>query len=402
LKSVIISFFFVVFTLVISSCSERTSDDQIKDHAEQLAQTLIIVDTHIDVPYRLKTNWEDVSIRTKKGDFDYPRARAGGLDVPFMSIYVPAETETKGTARQVADSLIDIVETLEKTAPNKFSIVKSVQDIKEKFGSGRVLLAMGMENGAALEGDLNNLMYFYNRGIRYITLTHSRSNLICDSSYDPDHRWNGLSPFGREVVVEMNRLGIMIDISHVTDSTFYQVIAISRAPLIASHSSCRAFTPDWERNMSDDMIIKLAEKGGVIQINFGSSFINDAYRRNFTPLWEDLEKTKMREEEQIEYIKQFTSAHPMDRADITEVVAHIVHVVNLVGIDHVGIGSDFDGVGDSLPYGLNDVSAYPNLIYHLLKKGYTEEDVEKVCSGNILRVWSQVEKTAEQLHTTTG
>jgi membrane dipeptidase len=192
----------------------------------------------------------------------------------------------------------------------------------------------------------------------------------------------------------------MIDISHVTDSTFYQVIEISKAPLIASHSSCRAFTPGWERNMSDNMIKKLAEKGGVIQINFGSSFISDAYRKNFSPLWEYLEKTKMSEEEQMTYIKRFTAEHPMDRADITEVVAHIDHVVNLVGVNHVGIGSDFDGVGDSLPYGLKDVSAYPNLIYQLLKKGYTVEDVEKICSGNILRVWSQVEKIAEKLQTT--
>ena len=400
MKSIIISLFLAAFITLTIGCSERTSDDQIKDHAEQLAQTLIIVDTHIDVPYRLIKNWEDVSVRTKKGDFDYPRARAGGLDVPFMSIYVPAETESIGTARQVADSLIDLVETLEKMAPNKFSIIKSVQDIKEEFGNGRVLLAMGMENGAPLEGDLSNLTYFYNRGIRYITLTHSKSNHICDSSYDPNHQWNGLSPFGREVVVEMNRLGMMIDISHVSDSTFYQVIELSKSPLIASHSSCRAFTPGWERNMSDDMIIKLAEKGGVIQINFGSSFINDAYRKNFTPLWDHLEKTKMSEEEQITYVKQFTADHPMDRADITEVVAHIDHVVHLVGINYVGIGSDFDGVGDSLPYGLKDVSAYPNLIYRLLKKGYTKEDVEKVCSGNILRVWSQVEKIAEKLQST--
>ncbi len=402
MKSILIPFILLFIISTIVGCTQKVSDDQLKDHAEQLAQTLIIVDTHIDVPYRLKMNWEDVSVSTQKGNFDYPRARQGGLDVPFMSIYVPAKTETEGTAKQVADSLIEIVENLVKNAPNKFSLVKSVQEIKEQFGSGRVLMAMGMENGAPIEGDLTNLNYFYNRGIRYITLTHSKSNHICDSSYDPNHQWNGLSPFGREVITEMNRMGIMVDISHVTDSTFYQVIEISKAPVIASHSSCRVFTPGWERNMSDDMIKRLAENGGVIQINFGSSFVNDAYRKNFDPLWKYFETTKMSNKEQMEYAKKYQSEHPIDYADITDVVAHLDHVVNLVGIDHVGIGSDFDGLGDSLPHGLKDVSAYPNLIYELLKKGYSEEDIEKVCSGNIFRVWSQVEKIAKILQAESG
>jgi len=262
-------------------------------------------------------------------------------------------------------------------------------------------LPMGMENGSPVEGDLENLTHFFNRGIRYITLTHARDNHISDSSYDTTRTWNGLSPFGEEVVAEMNRMGIMVDISHVTDSAFYDVMEITKAPAIASHSSCRAFTPGFERNMSDDMIKRLGENGGIIQINYGSEFLdsvsNKIGAKNRAHIAQWLKENNLREqdEEAREYIKHYSRQHPV-YTDVSVVVDHIDHVKKLAGIDHVAFGSDFDGVGDSLPEGLKDVSFYPNLIYHMLKRGYTEEEIEKVCYKNQFRVWQEVDRVAEE------
>ncbi|MCK4338656.1 MAG: dipeptidase [Candidatus Cloacimonetes bacterium] len=368
------------------------------EKAQTLSQKFIIVDTHIDIPARLSLEMEDISKGTAKGEFDYPRAKKGGLNAAFMAIYTPAEYEEKGGAKAYADSLIDMVEKFTMDWPDQFAIAKSITDIKAQFPKGLISLPMGMENGTPIERKLENLIHFYNRGIRYITLTHSKSNHICDSSFDKERKWKGLSPFGEEVVVEMNRLGIMIDITHVSDNAFYQVIKLTRAPVIASHSSCRHFTPGWERNMDDDMIQLLAKKGGTIQITFGSSFLDDEYRKRaekarveFSRYFKEHNMDRFSEEGEV-FIKQYRKEHNWTYADITDVVAHIDHVVQLVGIDHVGLGSDFEGVGDSLPNGLKDVSYYPNLIYELLKKGYSEENIEKICSGNFFRVWSEVEK----------
>ncbi len=228
-------------------------------------------------------------------------------------------------------------------------------------------------------------------------------NHIADSSYDSNHRWKGLSPFGRKVVAEMNRRGIMVDISHVSDEAFRQVIDLTSAPVIASHSSCRHFTPGWERNMSDDMIRKLAKNGGVIQISFGSSFISDDYRLRHAQRKETIDEY-LRElgltrnhPGAPEKIRQFEQENPLQRATVSQVADHIDHVKNLVGVDHVGFGSDFDGVGDTTPTGLRDVSGYPNLLAELLNRGYTEEEIERICSGNLLRVWSEVERIAAEL-----
>ncbi|HCW08145.1 MAG TPA: peptidase M19, partial [Cytophagales bacterium] len=262
-------------------------------------------------------------------------------------------------------------------------------------------LPMGMENGAPIGLDLNNVKYFYDRGIRYITLTHGKDNQFCDSSYDSAHTWHGLSPLGVKLVREMNRVGIMVDISHVDDSTFYQVMKISKAPCIASHSSCRAFTPGFQRNMSDDMIRKLAKNGGVIQINFGTAFLDSVARRGNASNDKNLKlllksKNLKQDDSQAKpVVEQFKKDHPYVHADITRVVDHIDHVVKIAGIDHVGIGSDFDGVGDSLPSELKSVADYPNLIFHLLKRGYKESDIQKICYLNVWRVWGQVEKIAE-------
>ena len=388
--------FFIAMAIIMVGCS---NDASLKKRAYELAHTYIITDGHIDVPWRLNDGYEDLSVRTEGGDFDYIRAKEGGLDVPFMSIYVPSSYQETGGAKEKADSLIDLVHRIANDHPDKFEVAYSPNDGDRIFSQGKIALPMGMENGAPIEDNLNNVAYFHKRGIRYITLTHARDNLICDSSYDTTNTWGGLSPFGRRVVAEMNRVGIMVDISHVTDAVINQVLDMAKAPVIASHSSCRKFTPGWQRNMGDPEIKRLKENGGVIQINYGSSFVTqasqDKRQANTDKIAAYAKKNGLeQEDEELKvYAKKVSKDNPI-YADITEVIDHIDHVVKLAGIDHVGIGSDYDGVGDSLPYGLKDVSSYPNLIYHLLKRGYSDEDIAKICYKNVWRVWREVERVA--------
>jgi membrane dipeptidase len=379
--------------------------EQRTEQADALAHRVLLVDTHVDVPYRLVEAEEpvDLSQRGTEGNFDAPRAREGGPNAPFMSIYIPAKFQDDGGAKAKAYELIDLVEGFVEKWPDDFAPAASPAEVRSVVVAGKIALPMGMENGAAVEDDLANLSHFYDRGIRYITLTHSENNQICDSSYADGKTWNGLSPFGREVVAEMNRLGIMVDISHVSDDTFWQVIELSKAPLIASHSSCRHFTPGWQRNMSDEMIKALAEKGGVIQINFGSGFLTEA-ARNSSDAASEL-RTQYLEANGYEsggpesdaWMEAYRQEHPFPYATLADVVAQIDHAVELAGIDHVGFGSDFDGVGDSLPEGLKDVSDYPDLIAALLDAGYSEQDVEKIAGGNLMRVWGEVERVAAEL-----
>ena len=368
--------------------------------ARSLARELLIVDTHVDAPYRVLEGREDLSRRTAKGQFDYERAREGGLDLPFMAIYTSSSLEGTGKAKPKAERLISVVETLATAYPDKFVLVRSVADVERERAGGRVMLAMGMENGSPIEGSLENLRAFYRRGIRYLGLAHAKNNHLSDASYDKKRRWNGLSPFGKKVVKEMNRLGMMVDLSHLTDDAVDQVLAISTAPVIASHSSCRRFTPGFERNLDDGRIKAVAAKGGVVQINFGSEFLTDsAYSY-------DARKKRVVEEHSRrmgwekgsartkEYAKQYAREHPFPYATVSDVVDHIDHVIAIAGEDHVGLGSDFDGVGDSLPIGLKDVSMYPAIIEEMLQRGYGRERIAKVCGENLMRVWAAVEAVA--------
>lgn len=369
------------------------------ERAVKIAQENMLIDTHIDVPYRLTEHWEDVTKATESGDFDYPRAVEGGLNVPFMSIYIPAQLEqTPGASKQLAHRLIDSMEALAWRAPDKFAMAYDVADVEKQFEQGLISIALGMENGSPMEGDMTNLKEFYDRGIRYITLSHSLSNHIADSSYDIRRQWNGLSPFGKELVKEMNNIGMMIDISHVSDEAFWQTIEISQAPVIASHSSLRRYTPGFERNMSDEMIKALGENGGVIMINFGSTFVTQAANRYRDMINQQIEQVKEKYGEESEEAKtriaELQKDNPFPYATLEQVLDHIDHVVKLIGIDHVGIGSDYDGVGDSLPVGLKDVSTYPNLVQGLLDRGYSEADIKKILNENLLRVWREVETYA--------
>jgi len=297
-----------------------------------------------------------------------------------------------------------MIEYITVQHPDKFQICHNVAQAYDLFEKGIIALPMGMENGAGIEDDLKLVEYFKRRGISYITLTHSKDNLICDSSYDTTGTHNGLSDYGRKVVAEMNKQGVMVDISHVSDSTFYQVMEITKAPAIASHSSVRKYTPGFERNMNLDMVKRLAENGGVIQINFGSTFLDGeiAKMRNEqrAKLMELLEEKGLswRDDAAKPIMDQFAKDNPSLYSDVQKVADHIDAVVEVAGVDHVGFGSDYDGVGDSLPTGLKDVSQYPNLLEELLKRGYTEEDIAKICYKNVFRVWSEVEKIASTLN----
>ncbi len=388
---------FCLSVLIFASCSNADYDQQ----AKELAQKFIIVDGHVDVPYRLTNEWEDISESAPGGDFDYPRAKEGGLDAPFMSIYIPVEYQKTGGAKALADSLIDMVEGIASDHPDKFAVATSPEQIKSQFEKGLISLPMGMENGAPVGESLSDLEYFYDRGIRYITLAHAKDNRLSDSSYDTtDDTHNGLSDYGVEVVKEMNRLGMMVDVSHITDSAFYDVLDVTEAPVVATHSSVRHFTPGFERNMSDDLIRNLAKNDGIIMINFGSTFLDSASSNSADRVSNEInQKTKEQGlEPGSETARQFEREYFKDNfqfSTVQKAADHIDHVVNLVGVEHVGLGSDFDGVGPTLPEGLKDPSDYPNLIAELLKRGYTEEDIQKICSGNIFRVWNRVIEVAE-------
>ena len=372
---------FLIFLLIAgygcqTSSKEITFDETVLKKADSLAHAFIITDGHIDLPYFLRNkknillineNNGHVVMDASEGEFDYKRAKEGGLDAPFMSVYIPSSYQETGGAKALADSLIDLVQSIVTTFPDHYALAGSPAEVVKNFREGKISLPMGMENGAPIEGELANINYFFERGIRYITLTHGQDNEISDSSYDSMRTHNGLSNFGRSAVEEMNRTGMMVDVSHISDSAFYDVIEVSKVPVIASHSSCRHFTPGFERNMSDELIQVLAKNGGVIQINFGSTFLDSA-----------------------SMMSAANKNQPFLYSDVYRVADHIDHVVKIAGIDHVGLGSDFDGVGDTLPEGLKDVSAYPNLIAVLLERGYSDEDIAKICFKNVFRVWNQV------------
>ena len=390
--------------LLVLACfmagSAPAEDAGLRDKAQRLSREVIILDGHIDLPYRLNRNPDDVSIDTESGHFDYPRARDGGLDAPFFAIYTPPELEEAGGSKALADDLIASMMAVASLWPDKFGPARSPGDVEKNFKSGLVSVCLGMENGSPIEGDLANVRHYFDLGVRYIGLAHGKDNHLADSSYDTTHTWGGLSEFGKKVIAEMNRLGIMVDVSHLSDDAFYDVMEISTAPAIASHSCCRFFTPGFERNMSDDMIELLAQNGGVINIAFGSTFLNQDAREWSDRFWPA--RAAYFKEHDIkwgtpparEFRTRYLEEHPFPYADVADVADHIDHVVTLVGIDHVGLGSDFDGLGDTLPAGLKDVSGYPNLIYELLVRGYTEDDIRRIAHGNVFRVWREVERVA--------
>ena len=387
----------ISLTLLASAASAQ-------DAAQRLAQDAIIVDTHVDAPGILMDNWADLGAEAKDREFDYPKARAGGLDVAFMSIYTSAGEDADGSAWQIANKMIDGVQALVQRHPDKFAILTSPRDTQRLLQGGRVLLPLGMENGAPLGDKLSNVQFFFDRGVRYITLAHSANNRIADSSYMLQKQWNGLSPFGRDVVREMNRLGIMVDVSHLGDASAQEAIALSTVPVIASHSAFRHFTPGFERNISDEIAKAVAARGGVVQVPFGTAFIDPASaadtqayfraRNDFNQRNAELKAQGKPEQDKKAFDKAWDEAHPPRASSLAQVLDQIDYGVKLVGIDHVGIGSDFDGVSGHLPPELKTVADFPKLVAGLQARGHADADIRKILGGNLLRVWGAVEAGA--------
>ena len=389
---------------LLAACLSLAVSAHAQDPAQRLAQDAIIVDTHIDAPGILSETWADLGVEARDREFDYPKARRGGLDVAFMSIYTSAKQDDDGSAWQAANAMIDGVEALVQRHPDKFAILTSPKDAPRLLAGGRVLLPLGMENGAPLVDKLENVKFFFDRGVRYITLAHSANNRLADSSYALDKKWNGLSPFGRAVVKEMNRLGVMVDVSHLGDASAKEAIALSTVPVIASHSAFRHFTPDFERNISDEIAKAVAAKGGVVQVPFGTAFIDPAsaadtqahFRaiRDFDRRNAELKAQGKPGQSREAFDKAWAAAHPPRQSSLAQVLDQIDYGVKLIGIDHVGIGSDFDGVGGELPDELKTVADFPNLVAGLQARGYSDADIRKILGGNLLRAWGQIEAGA--------
>ncbi len=395
--AVVFAAFFSAACFTEAACADLSA-------AQKLAQEAVIVDTHIDAPSLfLDKRWADLSRSAPDREFDWPRARAGGLDVAFMSIYTSASQDEDDSAWDSANRQIDVVEALVQRHPDKFALLRSPREVEKLRAGGRVLLPLGMENGAPLGEDLSQIGFFFDRGVRYITLAHSANNAMADSSYAREGKWNGLSPLGQKAVAEMNRLGIMVDVSHLSDASAKAVIELSRVPVVATHSAFRHFTPGFARNIADEEALALARRGGVVQVPFGSPFVDPVAAANMQEYF----RAAAEHEKRIAALKAaggpvpeenfsetWEKAHPRRPTAIDTVLDQIDYGAQLLGIDHVGIGSDFDGVDGDLPEGLKSVADYPNLIAGLQGRGYGDEDIRKILGGNLLRVWRAVEDGA--------
>jgi len=381
----------------------QAGPDAVSPRAKQLHERAIVVDTHDDTTQRLffdKTF--DIGQRNDNGNIDVPRMREGGLDALFFSIWVPSDV-TGPTAVKRALGLIDSVHEAVRTHPKDLALVTTAAGVREAVAKHQIAALMGMEGGHMIDDDLGVLRDYARLGVRYLTLTHFKNNNWADSSTDkPAH--NGLTPFGKDVVRELNRLGVMVDISHVADKTFYDALEVTKVPVIASHSSCRAIA-NHPRNMTDDMLRALGKNGGVVMINYEVSFLSEENRvasekaGGVVKLLDDFSKKCAGDEACSTLESARITREAMEKGDLPKVswekiVEHIDHAVKFAGVDHVGLGSDFDGA--TMPFGMEDASKLPKLTDALLAKGYSEADVEKILGGNILRVMEQVEKASQK------
>jgi len=367
-------------------------------------RSTLLIDTHNDVPSRTVEGF-DIGSHTDTGHTDIARLKEGGVGAQFFAVYVAASYVTGNHSANRTLQMIDTVRhDIIERYPNDFMLATSAKDIDEAHRRGKIAALMGIEGGHAIEDSLRLLRDYYDLGIRYMTLTHSNTNNWADSSGDVDDpkvkHHNGLTDFGKQVVLEMNRLGMMVDISHVADKTFWDALSVSKAPIFASHSSCRALT-NHARNMTDEMIVALAKKGGVVQVNFYCGFISQKFRDNDAADTRALDARMAKEtagknlsepDRQI-LSEKLRKEMGLSRATLADVVDHIDHIRKIAGIDAIGLGGDFDGVSCT-PVGLEDVSKYPNLTRVLLEKGYSADDIRKIYGGNFLRVMRAVEAAA--------
>jgi membrane dipeptidase len=362
------------------------------ERARRIHARLVGVDSHIDTLQRVLNGNEDISRATGRGHVDLPRLKQAGMTAPFFALWVPTYYPGSEAVRRTLQ-LRDAMQSVLDAHPDQIELATTAADVERIAGAGRIAAVLTLEGGHQIADDLSVLRVYHRLGIRSMTLTHFRNNNWADASTDrPRH--GGLTDFGREVVREMNRLGMIVDISHVSDKTFYDTLAVTTKPLIASHSSCRALS-DVPRNMTDDMIRALGRNGGVIGINFGAGFVSAKDAAALRQRIGDAVATEpgvtgraLDEFARADYLKEYGEMKPA-AATLDDAVAHIVHAAKIAGVDHVGIGSDWDGI-NMVPAGLEEVSKMPALTAALLDRGFSEEDVRKILGGNFLRVLREV------------
>jgi membrane dipeptidase len=396
------TFSVALFTLLlVSGC--MGSEERIKREADKIHSNYLTVDTHCDTPMNLVESDFDLGVRHDKSCVDFPRMKEGGLDAEFLAVFTSQGPRNDSTYRKVFIEALKVFDAIHKNVEKNSMLAElaySPDDANRIKKERKIAAFIGVENGYPVGTDISRVKQLYDLGARYITLCHTSNNDICDSSTDPDGpENNGLSQFGAEVVKEMNRLGMMVDVSHISDKSFYDVLKTSKAPVIASHSSCRSLCSS-PRNLTDDMLLALKSNGGVIQICILSSYIktpepNPELEARIKALKEkygdfrtlsDDQKSKYREEKwdlQNKYMKMAT---------VSDVVDHIDHVVQVIGIDYVGIGTDFDGGGGV--NGCRSVADMKNITIELLRRGYSKSEIGKIWGGNIMRVFREVEKAA--------
>jgi membrane dipeptidase len=392
----------IVLILLASHVRQAMADDPppVSERARKIHESGMLFDGHNDLPWRLRTVNDmgfdslDLSKRLGSGQTDIPRLREGGVKAQFWSVYIPSEHENP--ARTVTEQ-IDLVHRMVERYPDDFAMAYSADDVERVVKSGKIASLIGIEGGVAIEDDLAQLRMFARLGARYMTLTHNKNLAWADAATDvPAH--DGLTPFGERVVKEMNRLGMLVDISHVSAATMADALRVSKAPIIASHSSARAIAPHL-RNVPDEILKELPKNGGVIMVNFFSGFIVPEAVKQAN----ERRELQAKFPDRAEYRKalaEYNKTHTMPRGTIKDVANHIDHIVKTAGIDHVGIGSDFDGI-NAWPVGLEDVSSYPRLTEELLNRGYSEADVHKILGGNVLRAFRKAGEVAAQLQKTT-
>ena len=379
--------------------------DGISEKARKLHFSSIVVDTHDDTTQRFLDGKFDLGTRSSTGSIDIPRMREGNLSAIFFSIWIPSKV-TGPEAVDRALVQIDAVREQVRKHPNDIVLATTAAEIREARKQGKIAALMGVEGGHMINSDLGVLRSYAALGVRYMTLTHSGNDEWADSSTDKAVH-NGLTEFGKDVVREMNRLGVMVDISHVSDKTFYDALEVSKSPLIASHSSCRAIC-DAPRNMTDQMMKDLAAKGGVVQINYHVGFLSQEFRNaekadpeinkaistEVMKRCGDNEGCQLIEGDRI--TREYVGQGKLPRVDFAKIIEHIDHAVKVAGVDHVGLGSDFDGA--NMPYGMEDATKLPAITEALLQKGYSEGDVKKILGENTLRVMAEVERFSRELN----
>lgn len=382
---------------------DRDAPITVSDHARELHQSSLVFDGHNDLPWEIRTSFgssfESAHIDTGQPDMhtDIPRLRAGGVGAQFWSVYVPVDAGYAGSAAHDVLTQIDLVRRMCREYPDTFEMAYTADDVERIHASGRIASLIGMEGGYAIEESLSLLRMFYQLGARYMTLTHSDTLSWADSATD-DPQHGGLTEFGEEVVLEMNRLGMLVDISHVSADTMRDALRVSKAPIIASHSSAYAVA-QHTRNVPDDVLTGIAENGGVVMVNFFSGYVVPDSARIMQEMFAVRRRLKAEFPDEAEYNRaweEWRREHPIDAGTIHDVVDHIDHIVRVAGIDYVGLGSDYDGVS-KLPAGLEDVSTYPRITQVLIDRGYSDEDIRKILGLNMLRVLREAEEAAGDL-----